>query len=361
MVTGSVAKLEALRKLGRYPELAKLATELIASNPDNLSAWFCLAVARGELGDLPGGTAAAETAIRLRPDRFQTWLIYSNLLRHQRRDTEAVTAAREAIRLAPEHHQPHLTLATVLREQRSGLPDAADAAAHAVRLAPADAECHLMVADIAHRRGDLNTAETALLAALRLQPNTAALHDNLALVRLKRGRVKYGVDAATGFAESLAISPDSPDARNKLVLTVYLLALNSWKAASLCLLLGFVAAVTLFNTMLDGARGFGSPLQWSIAAATSVLVAAPAVYVGWRLLRRIPARLRRGVLRIGLSPTATRVRLAGSATAVAVAITQPLVPQFPIAIGGAAALVVSIVVALVLGHPRAVWRAVGRE
>lgn len=352
MVTGSVEKLDALRKLGRYDDLEALASELIASNPGHLAAWFCLALSRAERDDVPGALTAIATAIRLGPDRYQSWLVHSNLLVRQGRNREAVSGAREAVRLAPDRFQAHVNLAKVLREDTGTMPDAVAAAAHAVSLAPLEAETHLMVADLAHRGGDLDAAEAALREALRLEPNQAHLHDNLAIVRLNRQRVKAGFDAASGFAEALALSPEDGGVHRKLVLTVYALAITSWRWAGLCLMLGLVAAVLLFNVMLGGGGDFASGVHWTIAAGTSVLVAAPAVFVGWRLLRRVPARLRRGLWRIGLAPASTRIRLAGSLLAIAVAVTQPLVPQFPIVLGGVAVLVGSTVAARLVGHPR---------
>ncbi|GAA4912284.1 tetratricopeptide repeat protein [Stackebrandtia albiflava] len=204
-------------------------------------------------------------------------------------------------------------------------------AEHAVRLGPQKSTNHLIHGVVALEQGDAAIAVTAFQEALRWNPQSAELHRNLALARLRLGAARQTVAAVTGFADAVRADPGFRLAVPNLADAVYRLVTKGWLLALGTLVCGMVTGTLVDRFVLTGSDPAYTAGHWAAIAVAVAVTAVPGVAVAVTLLRRIPGTLRPGIARIGLRPWRTRVRSAGLAVAVAGGVVTPAVTFFPVA------------------------------
>ena len=110
----------------------------VSRQPTDFIAWVMLADAELGAGDIDAGEAAAQRALRLRPEHPEALARLGRARWMQGRHDEAAVALRRACQLAPQHPGMALWLGHVLED--AGQPEAAaDAYYHAHALAPDEA------------------------------------------------------------------------------------------------------------------------------------------------------------------------------------------------------------------------------
>lgn len=262
----------------------------LAEYPDSFAGWCLSAMAYSGLGRPGESLAAATRAITLGPD--QEWghrlasLAYGQLGRHR----EAVAAARRARGLAPNAWQSHTRLAMALAAARRGRTEARAAAERAVILAPGEPETHFAVGFVALRFFRSREAEAAFRRVLALVPDHAAALNNLAKIRLGRGRV---LAAALGFGAALVADPNLGVARSNVdvVARRLLVYLNLG-------LLGLFALVSgLTHPPQEGGPEVGAPTVAAVAAAGVVAVVVAAIWLD----RSLPSPMRSYFRRLPVS------------------------------------------------------------
>jgi tetratricopeptide (TPR) repeat protein len=216
----SVAALQLRKALvllesNRPREAAAAASQAIASQPADSSAWIVLARCCESLLDLPRALEAANRAIALDPSDPDPHMIASRVLGLLGNSREAVRAGLEAVNLAPMSAGAHANLAIALASRGGraaffghGLPRdlrvAADHARQAMALSPLSTAGHFAAGFVAAASGRPRHARGHYRRVLMMNPESAPAINNLAMLDLARGRVGR---SGSGFARALVADP----------------------------------------------------------------------------------------------------------------------------------------------------------
>lgn len=179
----------ALRQLGRYPEAADAAGQVLVMQPDNVEA--LMEVARAQIGRGQGfyGIEPARRAQALAPRDWRPVSLLAVALEQAARDDDALAAHRQALTLAPGEPAVLSNLA-MFYATHGDLPQAEQLLRRAVGLPRANARMRQNLALVIGLQGRLAEAET--LVRQDLPPEQAA--SNLAWLRAASVR-SPGADA----------------------------------------------------------------------------------------------------------------------------------------------------------------------
>ncbi|OMC06752.1 tetratricopeptide repeat protein [Mycolicibacterium fortuitum] len=192
---GEVA--EAYLSTRNYQRAAEVLESALAEDPnhDGLLAQY----ARAQLGlkDYDGAAQAAYAALASAPGDQHVMRVYALALNGQGRRGEALQMAWRAATENPHIHSVHYTYASLLLE--AGRPrDALDVIDEALRLQPESADSLVLRGDIHRALGSFTAAEDNYEAALRLEPDHASAVHNLAVNRLKWGKLTTSIKGFLG-------------------------------------------------------------------------------------------------------------------------------------------------------------------
>ena len=275
-----LARAQSLIEVRRYAEAQSALAALLATEPGSAEALILLAVCRDGLEDFAGMLAAADRAIAAAPDESEPYRLASVALRHLGRHAEAVDRAEVAVQLDPAVWYTHADLAIAL----SGIPDRREesyqVARTAVLLGPEESGAHFAVGLVASACYHWELAEKAYLRAAAIDPNNAAVHNNLALVRAHLDRP---TDAWSGFRTALRSEPGLKVASsnierhsNNLLLRASATLMVSW------LILSIMAAGQVRSGLAGSAGGIVSRF------IVGVIAAVIAVSIVWPPIRSMP-------------------------------------------------------------------------
>lgn len=192
---GEVA--EAYLSTRNYQRAAEVLESALAEDPnhDGLLAQY----ARAQLGlkDYDGAAQAACAALATAPGDQHVMRVYALALNGQGRRQEALQMAWRAATENPHIHSVHYTYASLLLE--AGRPrDALDVIDEALRLQPESADSLVLRGDIHRALRSFTAAEDNYEAALRLEPDHASAVHNLAVNRLKWGKLTTSIKGFLG-------------------------------------------------------------------------------------------------------------------------------------------------------------------
>lgn len=246
------ARIGSLLALGRWSEARSLVEAQLATRPEDsdLHGWRAQCLIRE--GDYSGGLEAANRLVALAPDQEWGHRMCAFALERLGLHAEAARAAGEAVRLAPNRWQTYVRFAQAAAAVPSRSQEALQAAHEAVRLAPDEPDAHGAVAIVAQSRNDYKTAKAAYERALALDPEHSAILNNLTMLQ---GTARFG-RAIRGLAQSLRIDPHSKIARNNLDVLAVTFPLRLYAAAVLALIVGL-------GIVHSG--GGPSPASWTVA------------------------------------------------------------------------------------------------
>jgi tetratricopeptide (TPR) repeat protein len=282
-------RARALCDLARFDDAAQLLQRVVAADPQNARAW-CL-LAQAYLGGREDGDAlrAAETALSLSPEDEWAHRLHSIALGKLGRREESVAAARSAARVAPHSWHAFVQLAQALVGDKSAHDEALAAAEQAVALAPHEAAPHIVLGLAARACKRYEDAEAAFRAALAIDPQNSAAHNELARLRLRRTKLAGATalaEAAGGFTDAVRANPRADVSRRNLDLVVRVF-------------LARVSYLIFLDAYLAG-RGLAGSGSMAARLAPVILLAVPAQFA-WRFVRRLTPDLRRHVHRVLLS------------------------------------------------------------
>ncbi|TDU80426.1 tetratricopeptide repeat protein [Streptomyces sp. KS 21] len=289
----ALQQADALFDLGRHEQAAALAAQHLADNPDDATALVLLARCHHHLGDEQQALTTLEHALRVAPESVSAWLMHTHVLLALKQYKQAEGSARRAVELAPQHWASHYTLGIVLGRgaRRKRKRAAYESARTAVALAPEESDAYVLLGLTAHHTGNHRVAQQAYETALRLNPDSSAAHNNLALLHLRRRWLRPGswTRAAEGFVRSAALDLNAPQARYNLENMAWGTLMGSrWVA------LAGTVAVSLGSAHLRaGAAGTDALVTYLVCAA--VLVGSWGGWLLWQTRRVLP-HLRRPLL-----------------------------------------------------------------
>jgi len=232
----------AYLQLSDFDAAEKKMREAIKVSPENASFHYDLALALKLKDDLTAAIAEMQKSIELDPNLVDAYYTFGITLWQQGEFPEAVTKLRRAIELKPDYAEAFYTLGTVLK-QMNQLPDAAAALREAIRLQSTFAGAHTTLAAVLRQMGDTSAAESeaqlgdALVkqkiglqgatfatnsgkrmldagdldgaisqfrTAIKLAPNLAVAHYQLALALSRKGEKQ---EAATELGRAKELDP----------------------------------------------------------------------------------------------------------------------------------------------------------
>lgn len=168
-----LARVEALRQLGRLDEAAEVARTAVAQAPQSDQAFAALAKAYGQQGQLYKAEKAISEALRLDPLHAGYYGLLAQLHYLQNHSAAAVASAESGLRVHARH--PDCLLWRAVATEKLERPAATDTDfGLLLRLAPTSALVHLWRGRLLLRRYEPHAANTHLSEALRLAPTTSA-------------------------------------------------------------------------------------------------------------------------------------------------------------------------------------------
>jgi len=209
-LAADLQRASALCDLQRYDEAISHVNSILAVEPQSATAW-CLK-ARAELGRGAHEDAllAAKHAIALTPEAGWPHRLASIALGSAGEHQGAMWHAREAARTEPHEWRSYTTLARALLRDPNVRAEARDAALRALQLAPNEPEANMVVGAVAVAERRPDAAAAAYRRVLAIDPQHAAAHNELARLKMPKGRFvgPSGLaEAATGFATAVRADP----------------------------------------------------------------------------------------------------------------------------------------------------------
>ncbi len=202
----TIQRVQALIKLGRFPEAATMARQGLTTNPDSASLNLLLSIALCETGEYDEAVAAARRAVVLRPEHYAAhrtlgWSTYK-----AGRNDEAKAILTHALSLNPDDVMTHVMLADVLLKtiprrlprralRKSHVVQEIDRhGAEAIRLDPDRADGYAIRAKASVLEEDAFHASAWAHEALRREPDNPIGHQVLGMSAQLLGDTKAAAD-----------------------------------------------------------------------------------------------------------------------------------------------------------------------
>ncbi|MCG7609364.1 hypothetical protein BA059_15215 [Mycolicibacterium sp. (ex Dasyatis americana)] len=192
---GDVA--EAYLGTRNYRRAAEVLQCALAENPDDAGLLAQYARACLGLKDYRAAAQAAHSALAAAPGDEHVMRVYALALNGQGRRQEALQMAWRAATENPHIHSVHYTYASLLHDAGRSR-EALDVVDEALRLYPESADSLVLRGDIHRALRSFTAAEDSYQAALRLEPDHASAVHNLAVTRLKWGKLTTSINGFLG-------------------------------------------------------------------------------------------------------------------------------------------------------------------
>jgi tetratricopeptide (TPR) repeat protein len=201
-------------QLGCWQNSITLSRHAIEVTRNNFVAYDSLGRALDELGLKDQALACYAEAVRVEPQFPQSQFNLGVALRERGQLPEAVEHFAAAAKLVPEHYETRSALgATLLLLNTDRWDEAVVEFSAALRLKPDSADAHRNLAVALARQGQTTNALPHFAAAVGLDPANADLRFDLGLALLE---AQQPAAAATQFAAELKLTPDETKAHYRL-------------------------------------------------------------------------------------------------------------------------------------------------
>ena len=331
--TQSLDRVQALFDAGRPGQAEEAARALIVQQPDLADAHSMLATALIKLERPADALVPAREALRLAPHDASAHLALCVVLTDLGELADAIAHGRRAVEMQPHEpfHQAVLARAIIHTEDPERLPEAFAALDEALRLDPHAVDNHNFLG-MAHRvAGDREAATAAFHAALDIDPNNAAVMNNLGVLDLSSGRLVRGVDS---MLSALSNAPDGFYYRENLRI---LFARFGVAFTSLWVLCGIILGTEL-------ALGAGDLVR-TLTGGCWLLATGAVAGLAWRTMPRAARRTPSGV--VGFLERNDKVLLVWQAIPVLGVASMAFTPTNLAVIGGC--IVVAYIVLVTAG------------
>ncbi|MFE1309255.1 tetratricopeptide repeat protein [Streptomyces sp. NPDC058755] len=286
----ALERADALYELRRYDEAKTVLGQRLTEDPEDVRAWVRLARCHLRLeNEADQALEATERALALAPEDIPALIQRAYALRAVDRFPETEGVLREVIRLDPEYWVGYAMLGDWLwriKAYRYGrenggrhpgnripqvfLEESGELAKEAMRLAPEEVFPLEVAWLIANMAGNGTVADMLDQAILRLDPN----HPQALARQTQKNAETPGVkaaEAATLYADALAVAPDSATMQQGLDDASYRLLRGVRWLAMLCMLFA-AAGIDLF-TEGQAQRALPLPLGqrlWDLIPMTAI-------------------------------------------------------------------------------------------
>ncbi len=197
------------------PELAREALKAaLAADPDNAPALLVQAREKADAKDFDGALAVADTILAKHPVNAEVWKLKGDVFRYGKRQMdEALAAYRKAIELKPDFALARAALVQLLLTQGK-VEDASAQLELLKKTAPETAETKYLETLLAYRNKDLKLARELSQQTVKLAPNSPQALQLAGAIELQAGSVEL---AETYLVKALQLSPQSTLPRRMLV------------------------------------------------------------------------------------------------------------------------------------------------
>lgn len=268
-----VTRARLLLEVARPAEAEAVARAAVVADPVNPGAYLVLSQALSEQKRHDEAIGAAQAAVALAPELAEAHLALVGALVSKGPSEDAVRSALAAVRLAPHDWTTHHALGWALLELGSPWEnEARDAAERALALAPSVAANHGLLGVTLAACGRTRAGRKAIRAGLRIDPNDARLHNNLASIDINHG-VRIGRAARHLRAAAQAAPQDETIHHNFDAVFVRFVMSLAWP---------ILVALVVLRVQVDDA------VAWSGRATTgAVLVGVLVLMTAW-FTRQVP-------------------------------------------------------------------------
>lgn len=181
-----VAMANALDSLGRTAEAVASYERALAINPSYAEVHFnlgILATTQGRHGDAKN---SLRRAIDIRPDHASAHYHLGRVLHALGRSDEALESLRQSVRIEPAMHDAHYGIGFILQSLRPNPrpEEAVSSLRCAADIKPDFAQAHRLLGIVLSSLGQLDAAEASLRRALSIEPESADILYDLAMILL---------------------------------------------------------------------------------------------------------------------------------------------------------------------------------
>ncbi|HLG95214.1 MAG TPA: tetratricopeptide repeat protein [Bryobacteraceae bacterium] len=202
----SLARGESSQAASAYEQAARL-------KPDSLAAWLGLGNAFEQAGKLDRAADAFRRAAQLYPDNAEAWRKLGEVCVKEGRDQEALAALQKSAQLDPDIPETQYALGTLWSKPPADTGRAEKGFREAIRLEPDYAQAHMNLAILLFSRRQIDEATYHFAYAVRVRPRYALGHFNYALMLTKLQRLQ---EARAEFQATLAADPNYAQAHEEL-------------------------------------------------------------------------------------------------------------------------------------------------
>jgi tetratricopeptide (TPR) repeat protein len=268
-----VERAEHLVEVGRVDEAITFLGQALAADPHHVGALCELARAHSNKDRHLEALRAVDAALAVAPEHGYAAFLRAAVL-VDAKFPQALAAAEYAVRLRPEFWPAHGVLARALN-LAGRRREALDVARHTVSLAPAEPGAHRVLADVAEDAGDKKLAEAEYREALRLDPSDSIARIGLAGLDIRRGRIRSGAGHLLDAAPLDSRAAELAGGLRHLVSA----------GLMICLIGVAVSAVVAIIALIVGAVNETAGLTWArmVCAVMAVVMALALGYVTTRV------------------------------------------------------------------------------
>jgi tetratricopeptide (TPR) repeat protein/2-polyprenyl-3-methyl-5-hydroxy-6-metoxy-1,4-benzoquinol methylase len=190
-----VAKANALDSLGRTNDAIESYERALAINPAYAEVHFNLGIIAAAHGRYEDAAKSLGRAIDIQSEYALAYYQRGRVLQTLGRSGEAIEAFRRAVRIEPTMYDAHYSLGIALQRLRPNpqLAEAASCLRRAGELKPDFAQAHHILGIVLSNLGQLDAAEASLRQAFAVEPASADILHDLALILLSNGKSQEAV------------------------------------------------------------------------------------------------------------------------------------------------------------------------
>jgi tetratricopeptide (TPR) repeat protein len=196
------------RRQGDLDEAHRLASQILAIDPNQPDALHLLGVIAIQSGNCELAAQLITRAVELKPDESAFRLNLGNVFREQGKIDAAIACFQTALSLNPNNAEAYNNLGAAF-EVRGDVNQAASCYRQAVQIRPDFAEAYNNLGNALQRMERIAEAAICFQRTLELNPNHPDAHSNLAGVFLSQGRT---TEAAQLCRRALELNPVFPAA-----------------------------------------------------------------------------------------------------------------------------------------------------
>uniref|UniRef100_A0A8D3C6M9 dolichyl-phosphate-mannose--protein mannosyltransferase n=1 Tax=Scophthalmus maximus TaxID=52904 RepID=A0A8D3C6M9_SCOMX len=199
-----------LKERNELVEAEQLLSKAVSIQPDFAAAWMNLGIVQNSLQKFEEAELSYWNAIRFRKKYPDCYYNLGRLYADQNRHLDALNAWRNATVLKPDHSLAWNNM-VILLDNTGNLGQAELIGREALKLLPSDHTIMFSLANVLGKLQKYKESEGFFLHALRINPNSASCHGNLAVLYHRWGKLEL---AKKHYELSLKLDPEAPGTRD---------------------------------------------------------------------------------------------------------------------------------------------------